>query len=121
MFNLGDAGVNITLVDSGGIGTFGDGGGTVRTAGFRVRMLVSAGSAIALSNISARSIMACCWALTNWKNGVTCAGLVRASVRARAATITALSEDVFGTGHWCEKNCTVLAVQSDLVFGTHSR
>ena len=51
-------------------------------------------------------------------NGAAGAGLVRASVRARAAIMAASMEDVVGTGHWCGKNCTVLAVRSALVLGT---
>ena len=46
------------------------------------------------------------------------AGIVRASIRARAAMMAASTEDVFGTGYWCGKNCTVLAVSLALVFGT---
>ena len=62
--------------------------------------------------------MACCWASPNWENGDAGAGLVMASVRARAAMMAALTEDVFGNGLWCGNNCTVLAVRSALVFGT---
>ena len=73
---------------------------------------------MALLNILERSTMACCWASPNWANREAGDGFVRASVRARAATMAALTEDIFGTRHWCEKNCTVLAVRSDLAFGT---
>ena len=59
--------------------------------------------------------------VADWSNGAAGAGFVRASVRARAATMAALTEDVFGTGHWCGNNCTVLAVRSALVFETYSR
>ena len=118
MFTLGDAGVNVTLGDAGGIGTRGDAGVTVRTAGFRGTILGSVGFAMALSNILARSTMACCWGSPNWANGAAGDGLVRASVRARAATMAASTEDVFGTVHWCGNNCTVLAVRLALVFGT---
>ena len=51
-------------------------------------------------------------------NGVAGAGLARASVRVRAAMMAAMTEDFFGTGHWCGKNCTVLVVHLALVFGT---
>ena len=121
MFTLGDAGGTINLGDAGGIGTRGDISVTVRTAGCRVTMLGSAGFAMALSNISERSTMACCWASPNWANETAGAGLLRASVRAGAATVAALTEYVFGTGHWCGNNFTVLAVCLSLVFGTYSR
>ena len=62
--------------------------------------------------------MDCCWASPNWENRAAGAGLVRASFRACAAMIAASTEDVLGNGHWCGKNCTVLAVLSDLVLGT---
>ena len=62
--------------------------------------------------------MACCLASPNWENGAVVAGLVRASVRACAVIMVALTEDVLGTGHWCGNNCTVLAVHSALVLGT---
>ena len=78
----------------------------------------SAALEMALSNILARSKMACCWASPNWENGAAGAGLVRASVRSRAAMMAASTEDFFGTGHWCGKICTVLAVRSALVFVT---
>ena len=81
-------------------------------------MVGSAGLAMALPNILARSTMACCWASPNWENGAAGAGLVRASVSARTAMMAASTEDVLVTGHWCGKNCTVLAVRSDLVLGT---
>ena len=81
-------------------------------------MMGSAGLEMALSNILARSTMACCWASPNWANGAAGAGLVRASVRDRNMMMAALTEGVFGTGHWCGNNCIVLAVRSALVFGT---
>ena len=81
-------------------------------------MIGSAGLAVALSKILARSTMACCWASPNWENGAAGTGLVRASVRARAAMMAASTEDDLGTGHWCGNNCTVLAVRSALVLGT---
>ena len=81
-------------------------------------MVGSAGLAMALSKILARSMMACFWALSNWENRAAGAGLVRASVRACAAMMAASTEDVLVTGHWCGKNCTVLAVRLALVFGT---
>ena len=117
MFTLGDAGGTVTLGDAGGIFTRKDGGVIVWTAGCEGMMIGSAGLAMALSNILARSTMACCWALTNWANGAAGARLVRASVRARAAMMAASTGDVLGTGHWCGKNCTVLAVRSALVLG----
>ena len=119
MFTLGDAGVNVTLGDAGGIFTRRDGGVIVQTVGCGRMMIGSAGLAMEISNILARSTMACCWASPNWSNGDAGAGLARASVRARAARMSASAEDVFVTGHWCGKNCTVLAVRSDLVFGTY--
>ena len=64
----------------------------------------SAGFAMALSDIMARSTMAFCWESPNWANREAEGGLVRASVRARANRMAALTEKVFGTGHWCEKN-----------------
>ena len=118
MFTLGDAGGTVTLGYVGGFVTGRDGGVIVWTAGFRGTMMGSAVLAMALSNILARSTMACCWASPKWENRATGAGLVRASVRARAAMMAASTEDVFSTGHWCGKNCTVLAVQSALIFGT---
>ena len=81
-------------------------------------MMGSAGLAMALSNILARSTMACFWVSPKWENRAAGAGLVRASVRARAAMMAALMEDVLGTGNWCGNNFTVLAVRSALVFGT---
>ena len=120
IFTIGDAGGTVTLRYSGGIGTLGGGGGTVRTAGFAGTILGSAVLAMAFSNILARSTMASCWAPQEWENGAAGAELVRASVRARAATMAASTEDVLGTGHWCGENCTVLEVHLDLVFGTYS-
>ena len=118
MFTLGDVGGTVTLKDAGRIVTRRGGGGIVLAAGRRDTLVVSAGLAMALSKILARSTTACCWASPNWENGAAGAGLVSASVRARAATMAASTEDVFGTGHWRGKNCTVLAVRSALVFGT---
>ena len=120
MFNLGDAGGTVTLRDAGGIVTRRDGCVIVMTAGCRGTMMGSAGLAMALSNILARSTMARCWASPNWENGDAGAGLVRASVRACAAMMAASTEDVFGTGNWCGKDCTVFAVRLALVFGTYS-
>ena len=57
-------------------------------------MFGSAGLAMALSKILARSTMACCWASLNWENGAAGDGLVRASIRARAVMMAALTEDV---------------------------
>ena len=121
MFTLGDAVGTVTLGDAGGIFTRRGGGGIVLTAGCGGTMIGSAGLAMALSKILARSTMACCWASPNWENGTAGAGLVRASVRARAVMMAELTEDVFGTGHWCGNNCTVLAVLSALVLGTYRR
>ena len=59
----------------------------------------SAGFAIALSNILKKSTMACWCESPNWENGAAGAGLVRASIRARAVTMAASTEDVFSTGH----------------------
>ena len=118
VFTLRDAGGIVTLGDAGGIGSRRDGGVTVRTAVCGGVMLGSAGFAMALSNILARSTMACCWESPNWANGATGAGLVRDSVRARAATMAPSMEDFFGTGHWCGKNFTVLEVRYALVFRT---
>ena len=118
MFTLGDTGVTVTLRDAGGIFTCRGGGGIVLTADYRGTMIGSAGLAMALSKILARSTMACCWASSNRENGAAGAGLVRASVRTSAAMMAALTEDVLGTRHWCGKNCTVLAVCSALVLGT---
>ena len=99
MYTLRDAGGTVTLRDSGGIGTRGDGGVTIRTEGCGGKMLGSAGFAMALSNILARSMMACSWASPNWENRAAGAGLVRASVRACAPMMAASTDDVFGTGH----------------------
>ena len=118
MFTLVDAGGNVTLGDAGGIVTRRVGGGIFLTAGRRGTLVGSAGLAMALSNILARSTMACCWASSNWENGDSGAELVRSFVRARAAMMAASTEDVLGTRHWCGKNCTVLEVSSDLVLGT---
>ena len=115
---LGDSGGMFTLGDAGGIVTRRGGGGIVLTAGRGGMMVGSVGLAMALSNILARSTIDCCWASPNWETGASGAGLVRASVRARATMMAASTEDVFGTGHWCGKNCTVLAVHSALVLGT---
>ena len=100
MFTLVDAGGTVTLGDAGGIVTRRGGGGIVLTAGCRGTMVGSAGLAMALSKILTRSTMACCWASPKWENRAAGAGLVRASVRARAAMMDASTEDVFGTGHW---------------------
>ena len=81
-------------------------------------MLGSAGFAMVLSNISVRSTMACYWALPNWENVAAGAGLVRASVRARATAMNASTGDVFGSGYWCGIIVLLLAVRSVLVFGT---
>ena len=104
MFTLGDAGGTVTLGDAGGIVTRRGGGGTVLTEGCRGTMIGIAGLAMALSKILARSTMACCWASPNWEKGAAGAGLVRASVRARAAMMAASTEDVLGTGNLCGKN-----------------
>ena len=113
MSTPGDAGGTVTLV-----ATRRDGGGIVLTAGCGGTMIGSAGLAMALSNILARSTMARCWASPNWENGDAGAGLVRASVRARTVMMDTSTVDVLGTGHWCGKNSTVLAVRSALVLGT---
>ena len=118
IFTIGDAGGTVTLGDTGGIVTRRGGGGIVLTVGCGGTMIGSAGLAMALSKILARSMMACCWALPSWENGAAGAGLVRASVRARAVTMAASTEDVLGTEHWCGNNCTVLAVRSAMVLGT---
>ena len=89
MFTLGDSGGTVTLGYDGGIVTRRYGGVIVRTAGCGGTMIVSAGLAMALSNILARSTMACCWASPNWENGAVGAGLVRSSVRARAVMMAA--------------------------------
>ena len=99
MLTFGDAGGTVTLGDAGGIVTRRGGGGIVLTADCGVTLVGSAGLAMALSNISERSTMACCWALPNWENRAVGAGLVRASIRARAAMMAASTEDVFGTGN----------------------
>ena len=117
MFTLGDVGGNVTLGDPGGIVTCRGGGGIFLTAGRGGTLVGSAGLAMALSKILARSMMACCWASPNWENGAAGAGLVRACVRARAVMMAASTKDILGTGHWCGKNCTVLVVRSDLVLG----
>ena len=98
-----------------------DGGGTVRTAGFGRMTMGSAGFVMALSNILARSTMACCWALPKWANGATGAGLVRASINACAATMSVLTEEVFGTGYWRENVFTILVARLALVFRTKTR
>ena len=118
MFTLRDSGVTVTLGYAGRIVTRRYGGVFVRTAGYGGTMMGSAGLAMALSNIVARSTIACCCLLPNWEDGAAGAGLVRASVRDRAEMMTPSMEDVFGTGHWCGKNCTVLLVRLDLVFVT---
>ena len=118
MFTLGDAGGTATLGDAGGIVMSRDGGGIVLTSGRGGTLVGSEGLAMELSKILARSTMACCWASPNWEKGAAGAGLMRASVRARAAMMASSTEDVLGTGQWCGNNCTVLAVRSALVSGT---
>ena len=59
MFTLGDSGGTVTLGDSGEIVTRRGGGGIVLTAGCGGTMIGSAGLGMALSNILARSTMAC--------------------------------------------------------------
>ena len=66
MFTLGDVGGTVTLGDAGGIVTRRGGGGIVLTVSCGVTMIGSAGLAMALSNILARSTMTCCWASPNW-------------------------------------------------------
>ena len=107
-----------TLGGIGGIVTLRDGGGILRTEACGGRTMGGAGSTMVLSNILSRSTMDCCWASPNWANNAAGAGLVRASVRARAVTMAASTEDVFGTRHWCRKSYTVLEVRSGLVFVT---
>ena len=121
MFTLRDAGGTVTLGDAGVIVTCSGGGGIFLTAGRRGTLVGSAGLAMAHSKILARSTMACCWASPNLENGAAGAGLARASVRARAAMMDELTEDVLGTGHWCGKNFTVLVVRSALVLRTYIR
>ena len=70
MFTLRDSGGTVTLRHAGGIVTHREGGVIIRNAGCGGTMMGSAGLAMALSNILARSTMACCWASTNWENGV---------------------------------------------------
>ena len=118
MFTLGDVGGTVTLGDAGGVVTRRGGGGIVLTAVRGGTLVGSAGLAMALSKILARSTMACCWVSPNWENGAAGSGLMSASVGARAAMMAASTEDILGTGHWCGNNCTVLAVRSDLVLGT---
>ena len=113
MFTLGDVGGTVTLRDAGGIVTCRGGGGIVLTAGRGETLVESVGLAMALSKILVRSTMACCWASTNWENGATGAGLVRASVRARHGCI-----DGGCFGHWAlvwkELHCLGGALRSGL-------
>ena len=104
MSTLRYAGGTVTLGDAGGIVTCRGGGGIILTAGCGGTIIGSAGLEMALSNILVRSTMACCWALPNWENGAAGTGLVRASVRARAEMMAALTEDFLGTGNCCGKN-----------------
>ena len=99
MFTLGDVGGTATLGDAGGIFTRRNGGAVFLTAGCGGMMIGSAGLAMALSKIFARSTMACCWALPNWENRYAGAGLVRASVSYLSAMMAELTEDVLGTGN----------------------
>ena len=110
-----------TLGGPGGNDTLGDGGGTARTADSGGTTMGSAGFAMVLSNISTRSTMAFCWASPNWANGATGAGLVRASINACAATMSVLTEEVFGTGYWRENVFTILVARLALVFRTKTR
>ena len=118
MFTRKDAGGTVTLGYYGRIVMHRGDSGIVLTAGCGGTMIGSAGLAIALSKILARPTMACCWASPNWENRAAGARLVRASFRARDAMMAASTEDVLGTGHWCGKNCTILAVHSALVLET---
>ena len=59
MLTLGDVGGTVTLRDAGVIVTRRGGGGIVLTAGCGGMMIVSAGLAMAISKILARSMMAC--------------------------------------------------------------
>ena len=118
---LGDGGGNVRTAGCGGTtmgsASLGDSGRTVRTAVWGGTTMGSAGFAMAFSNMLERSTMDCFWASPNWANEAAGAGLARASVRARAATMAASTEEVLGTGHWCGK-FHFFAVRSALVFGT---
>ena len=70
------------------------------------------------SKMAARCRISSIWLAPILANCVAGAGCSRAWVRSRAACTAVLLEDVFGTGHWCGKNWTVLAVRSAQVFGT---
>ena len=99
-----------TLAGTGGILTLGGGGGAVRAAGYGGTLMGSVGFVMSLSNILESSTMACCWESPNWANGAAGVGLMRDFIRSCASTMAASTVEVFGTGHWCRKNFTVLAV-----------
>ena len=116
MFTLRDVGGTVTLRDAWGVVTRRGGGGIFLTAGRGGTLVGIAGLAMALSKILARSTMACCWASPNWENRSSGAGLVRASVRARAAMMAASKEDVLGHWElvWKEFHCLGSALSSSL-------
>ena len=74
MFTLRDAGGTVTLRDAGIIVTRRGDGGIFLNADCRGTMIGSAGLAMVLSKILARSTMACCWASPNWENGLKALG-----------------------------------------------
>ena len=118
MFTLEDAGVTVTLRDAGGIwhpqrwgcnrpdcSLWGNDAGECRlcNGAFEYSSEVKDGLLLGVAELA---------------NGVAGAWLVRASVRARTVMMDTSTVDVLGTGHWCGKNSTVLAVRSALVLGT---
>ena len=110
IFTFGGTGGIVTLIGTGEIVTLIDNSGTVRTAGCGGTLMGSVGFVMSLSNILESSTMACCWESPNWANGAAGVGLMRDFIRSCASTMAASTVEVFGNGHWCGKNFTVLAV-----------
>ena len=104
IFTLGAAGVVLVAVGAG------DG---------RVATLGTVGSVwMLVAKISASCLIACIWASPMLANGEAGAGLLRAWVRAAAASRAASAEDVFGMGELTGKNSTVSAIRSEAVLIT---
>jgi hypothetical protein len=107
-----------------GLGTLG--GDTVRsgTLGGETVVGVTLGGEVEIAGglfvwdwkMSASFRMACSCSWPSVAKGAAGEGLARASRRARAASVAASEEDVFGTGQSWGKDSTVLAMRSARVF-----